>query len=151
MVIIMGKPFIGIALRSLNNSIMRCVDSSAHKSEIDRITGSNGWIIGYIAENADKDIYQRDLEAHFGITRSTASKNVDLMVQKGLIEKHPVACDARLKKLVLTPKARDVAKRMCIGREKMEEKLTSGFSDEELELLHSYLVRMRENISSCSE
>ena len=58
-----------------------------------------------MAQNNDKDIYQKDLEKKFSVTRSTASKVVKLMVQKGLIVREEVESDARLKKLILTEKA----------------------------------------------
>ena len=65
---------IGIELRYLNNLIRRYVDNKLHKKYIDSVTGTNGWIIGYIADHGD--VYQKDLETEFGITRSTASKAV---------------------------------------------------------------------------
>ena len=36
---------------------------------------------------AQMDIYQKDIEAHFGITRATASKVITLMEKKGLIQR----------------------------------------------------------------
>ena len=75
----MEKIWIGYELRSLNNLIRRYFEFSSHKKEIETITGNNGWIIGYLAENKNKDIYQKDIEDHFTITRSTASKVLCLM------------------------------------------------------------------------
>jgi Transcriptional regulators len=144
----MEKMRIGLELRSLNNMIRRYFEFSSHKNEIETITGNNGWIIGYLADNADKDIYQKDLEDHFTITRSTASKVLSLMEQKGLIQRQAVAQDARLKKLVLTEKAWKIKELMREDSERMERTLTNGFTEEEVETLYSYLQRMRTNISN---
>ncbi|MDF1496382.1 MarR family winged helix-turn-helix transcriptional regulator [Caproiciproducens sp. CPB-2] len=144
----MEKMRIGLELRSLNNMIRRYFEFSSHKNEIETITGNNGWIIGYLADNADKDIYQKDLEDHFTITRSTASKVLSLMEQKGLVQRQAVAQDARLKKIVLTEKAWKIKGLMREDAERMERTLTSGFTEEEVETLYSYLQRMRTNISN---
>ena len=135
---------IGIELRYLNNLIRRYVDNKLHKKYIDSVTGTNGWIIGYIADHGD--VYQKDLEAEFGITRSTASKVVSLMVQKGLVEHRSVPQDARLKKLVLTDKALELSKLMNQDHEAVETTLKKGFTEEELSNLHSYIERMKQNI-----
>ena len=106
----MERIWIGFELRSLNNLIRRYFEFSSHRKEIETITGNNGWIIGYLAENADKDIYQKNVEEYFTIARSTASKVLNLMEQKGLIQRQAVAQDKRLKKIVLTEKAWKIKK-----------------------------------------
>lgn len=148
MEVFMCKGFIGLELRSLNNIIMRFMENNTHKKYIDSITGTNGWIIGYIAHHSrnDRDVFQKDLEQKFTITRSTASKVINLMVQKGLIERHPVSHDARLKKLVLTPKALEFSKSMEIDGKLMEKTLTKGFSQQEIDTLSGYIKRMKQNL-----
>lgn len=140
------RKHIGIELRSVNNHIMRFIENSPEKKQLDKITGTNGWIIAYIHENENRDVYQRDLEEEFGITRSTASKVVGLMVQKGLIRRESVAGDARLKKLVLTEKAMQVTALMKKHGERIESILTKDFSAAELDQLYDYLKRLRNNM-----
>ena len=139
---------IGLELRSLNHLIMRYMDKTSHKKQIDAVTGTNGWIIGFLAENSDKDVYQKDLEEKFTITRSTASKVLNLMVKKGLVERHSVAHDARLKKLVLTEKAQKLSELMKEDAKKMESCLTNGFSERELEALTAFIQKMKANIQA---
>ena len=142
----MKKKLIGLELRSLNNLIMRKVENSPCKKEIDSITGTNGWIIGFLAKNADKEIYQKDLEEQFSITRSTASKVLILMEKKGLIERRGVPHDARLKRLALTEKAWKISELMINDAARIENTLTKGFTEEELEYLYSCIQRMKSNI-----
>lgn len=142
----MAKRCIGIELRSLNNLIMRYMENYCNKKRIDSITGTNGWIIGYIAHNKDKDIFQKDLEKEFSITRSTASKVINLMVQKGLVERQSVDYDARLKKLVLTKNALDICNIMKADGKKLEDKLIKGISQEELDCFYSCIQKMKHNL-----
>ena len=137
---------IGRELRSLNNLIRRYFEFTTHKQEIEAITGNNGWIIGYLAQNHDRDIYQKDLERHFTITRSTASRVLSRMEQKGLIQRQPVARDARLKKIVLTEKAWRLKGLMREDIVQMEQTLVRGFSETEKKTLYSYIQRMKQNI-----
>ncbi len=141
---------IGVELRSLSNMTMRYMEANSHKSYVDSVTGTNGWIIGAIASHPDRDLFQRDLEEMFGVTRSTASKVVNLMVQKGLIEKTPVDYDARLKKLTLTEKAEELVDFMLEDNMMMEKTLTKGFDDEEIAMLLSYIDRMKKNLKGFS-
>ena len=66
-----GRTPIGFEIRSLYNLIMRTIEKVFDGKEADGITATNGWIIGFLAANPDREIYQRDLEAEFSITRST--------------------------------------------------------------------------------
>ncbi|MGE4353992.1 MAG: MarR family winged helix-turn-helix transcriptional regulator [Oscillospiraceae bacterium] len=147
----MEKDTIGVELRSLNNLIRRYFEFSSHKKEVDSVTGNNGWIIGYLADNKGHDIFQKDIEDHFTITRSTASKVLSLMERKGLIQRLAVAQDARLKKIVLTEKAWDINKVMKKDSKEMDETLLRGFTEGEIEALISYIRRMKENISGSQE
>ncbi len=142
----MKKKYVGMEIRALDNLIKRFIDNSINKERLVQVTGSNGWIIGYLWDNRDRDIYQRDLEAEFRITRSTASKVVNLMVEKGLIIRESVKEDARLKRLTLTEKAAGMAREMEDGHERIERQIVRGFSKEELEQFYSYLDRLKKNV-----
>ena len=139
--------FIGIELRSLNNAVRRYLETHTAPLSDDKITCTNAWIIGFI-DRAESDVYQRDLEYEFGITRSTASKVLILLEKKGLIKRVGVSHDARLKKLVLTEKAQQIADRMKDNGARMESRLTKGFTEQELSALANYMQRMRDNLSS---
>lgn len=144
---LMERVWIGSELWSLGNMIRRYYDFATHRKEIEAITGNNGRIIRFLADNAGRDVYQKHLEEEFGITRSTASKVLRLMEQKGLIARHSVERDARLKKIVLTDKAWKIYSIMRHDKEKMEQQLVRGFSEKEIMTLHGYIQRMKDNIS----
>lgn len=147
----MDKQGIGVRLRMLNNAVRRHIDRYAEgKKALDSISCSNGWIIGYICEMKEhgKEVYQRDLENNFGITRSTASKVLGLMEKKGLVERVNVSHDARLKKIVPTERSLEIGRIIKADNEKMELLLKKGFSPKELEQLYGYLDRIHQNIEN---
>ncbi len=142
---------IGMRFRMTNNAIRRYIDrNSGLKNEIDNMTCSNGWIIAHLGhmETIGEDVYQRDFENNFGITRSTASKVLKLLEKKGLIERVPVSHDGRLKKIIMTEKSREISRRMSKESALIEKQLTKGFSEEELKTLCGFLDRIQENLET---
>jgi MarR family transcriptional regulator, transcriptional regulator for hemolysin len=141
---------IGLELRILNNMIRRHCDFSSHKKEIETITGNNGWIIGFLAENtgAGRSVYQKTIEEHFNITRAAASNALTLMEQKGLILRIADAQDGRRKKIVLTKKAEQLKELMKEDFDSFETTLEKGFSDEELQTLFDFFQRMKNNLQN---
>lgn len=147
----MKRKTIGMELRSLNNLLKRYVENSQHFQYAKKITGTNGWIIAYLFENEGNDVFQRDLEERFTITRSTISKVLKLMEQKGLIERLSVEEDARLKKIVLTDKAREIHQAVKSDLMEIETRLMKDFSHEEKEQLFLFIDRMKTNMESSPE
>lgn len=135
-------------LRSLSHLIYRFIENLPNKKLIESMTGTNGCIIGYLAENSDHDVFQKDIEKAFGITRSTASKVINLMEQKGLVERQSVNYDARLKKIVMTDKSKSISHLMAEDMALVESVLTEGFSPDEKKALCDYLKRMKQNLKS---
>ncbi|MGN1481285.1 MarR family winged helix-turn-helix transcriptional regulator [Porcipelethomonas sp.] len=130
---------------TLTNVLRRYTDASNAKKYADKQTGTNGWVIAYMIENRDRDIFQRDLEEAFSVRRSTISKILKLMEQKDLVRREGVDYDARLKKLVLTPKALEIQKMMDENFDSMCERAFENLSDEEIENFRSILKKIRKN------
>ena len=140
---------IGAGLRALDNRIMRYVEQRFRGLDNDMITGTNSWIMLYLYKNIERDVYQRELEEEFGITRSTVSKIVKLMEQKGLIERCTDEADARRLLIRLTDKARGIASEMDSVRYELNERLLRGFDQHEIDILNEYMDRMMRNM--CEE
>lgn len=96
---------LGLLIMRTATMIRRKADSNVYMNKVHKITGSNGWILGYLAEHEDEDVYQKDIEEKFCVTRSTVSKVLKGMESKGLLRRESVSSDARLKRLVLTEEA----------------------------------------------
>ena len=137
---------IGLQIKSIHHLVLRTIGSD--RCDNSGVTGGNIWLIAYMAKCAEigRDVYQKDIEDAFGITRSTVSRVVDLMEKKGLIARCSVEHDARLKKLVLTDNAKSIASQMRSDAERIESMMTQGFSPDELKTLSSYLERLQHNL-----
>lgn len=144
---------VGIQLRNVNNIIKRYITNQPTSQLMNKLTGTNTWLLAYVAEKTDKgkDVFQKDIEETFCITRSCVSKVISLMEQKGFIRREAVESDARLKKLVLTEEAAKYAKKMKEDADMMERKLIEGFSEQEVELLCQYLERISQNIENADD
>lgn len=137
---------LGLEIMRISTLIRRCADNTLPLQQVNNITGSNGWILQFLAEHEGENVFQRDLQNSFSVTRSTISKVVKLMESKGLIRRESVFSDARLKKLVLTDRGREIYQLASAGNNELETRMTRGFSQEEMETLMSLLVRISKNL-----
>lgn len=93
---------IGHEIKVLNQVLQRKLIYSAKDKGVDKLTLMHGWIIAYLYDHSDEDVYQKDIENAFSIARSTVTSILKLMEKKNYITRESVESDARLKKLVLT-------------------------------------------------
>ncbi len=142
----MEEKKITFQIKTVGHLVKREFDNSATKKKADNLTGTHGWIIGYLYHNKDKNIYQKDLEEKFSIRRATVSGIIKLMEKNGLIEKIGDETDKRLKKLVLTPKAIDIHNSVMEDLKKIEEQLQKGLSQEEIDNFFLVMEKMKKNM-----
>ena len=89
-------------MRRVNNLIFRKINQFARANGVEQATPMHGWIIEYLYRHREEQVFQRDIEREFSITRSTVTNILQLMERKGYIQRQSVPQDARLKQLVLT-------------------------------------------------
>lgn len=105
---------IGREIKAIDHLMQREIQKSASQMGVDKVTVMHGWIIGFLM-SASGDVYQKDIESHFAISRSTVTNIVKCMEKKGYIKRESVDSDARLKKLVLTKQGREVGETISHG------------------------------------
>ena len=135
-------------IRQLSNLIKREVGGSEIGKYVDEATGTNAFVIGYLASHTEEDVFQKDLEEWFSVRRSTMSGILLRMEEKGFLVRTSVPHDARLKKLTLTEKGWRIHEIMQGAIAATEEKLVRGLTQEEMETLSSLLDRLRSNLES---
>ena len=133
-------------LHRLDMHICRALEKIGDMPNRREITGANGRIIRFLSEHEGDPIYQKDIEKAFGITRSTASRVLMLMEQKGLIQRSGVSHDARLKQVTLTERSQAFSHTMCERGRLIDEQLMAGFTDAEKLQLASFIQRMHDNL-----
>ena len=140
-----------LELMSMGNVFRRYILNSSGLQYVEKYTGRNQWILWYLFNNKNRDIFQKDLEEVFSLRRSTISKALKLMEKKELICRESVDYDARLKKLVLTPKAYELNKIVKSEMKKLEKKLSDNLTEEEIAEFSNILEKIRKNFNEDME
>lgn len=139
---------IGFHLRTADVLAKRFRDSLSEINPVERLTGVQGWVIGYLYEHRDSDIFQRDLEAVFSVRRSTMTNMLQLMEKNGFITREAVSHDARLKKIVLTPKAISTHEHVMQNIQATERKIIEGLTQEEIDVFLHIIKKIEKNLDT---
>lgn len=137
---------IGPIIKELGNLIRRKTFGITKNDEPYKPTMMQGWIIGYLCRNKDKEIFQKDIEQNFEIRRSTATNILQLMEKNGFIKREAVDYDARLKKICITPKAVALNDEIMEKIKATEKIILKGISKDELDIFLSVVEKMKTNL-----
>lgn len=136
---------IGVEIKKLNNTLHRAITCYAKMAGMDEVTLMHGWIIQYLYENQEKEVFQKDIEQQFSICRSTVTNIIQLMEKKGYIARESVGHDARLKKVVLTDKGRETHDKMECLAWHLDKQLVDGISEAEMKIFFDVMNKIEEN------
>lgn len=137
---------IAAQMRRVNNLISRRMNLYSKANGVEEITPMHGWIMSYLYRNRDKEIYQRDIERDFSITRSTVTNILQLMERKGYIRRQSVAQDARLKRLMLTEEGARAHEQMMLSLRQTDNYIKSLLTEEENAEMLRLLNKLREGL-----
>ncbi len=140
------KKSVGSEIHMLNHMIKRNLICHVNATSIDEITLMHGWIMRYLYENRDHDIFQKDIEKTFSIGRSTVTNIIQILEKKGYVRREFVEHDARLKKVTLSEKGVQNHEKMEELIAKLDAVIEEGLSKEELELFFHVAEKIRENL-----
>ena len=124
------KNSVGVRVRTLSVAIKRAFEASKVRSGFE-CTGTHGWVIGYLYDNRDRDVFQRDIEKQFSVRRPTMTEILKLMAKNGLLGREKCENDARLKRIKLTEKALLIHERHEKHIKSFERALLDGITEEE--------------------
>ena len=121
---------IGYEINTLEHLIGRKIVGIVQANNFGDITMMQAWIMQFLYENREKEVYQKDIEKHFCITRSTVTSILQLMEKKGYIEK-----------------AIAIQKQNSFEiHQSFERTLREGLSDEELDVFFHCIEQMKKNL-----
>lgn len=136
---------IGYKVRLLHNQIHKNMEAKRMENE-DNLTGMQRWTLGFLKDHSDCEVYQKDIEEAFSISRATASNMLGVMERKGLNK----ACGSLTRRALKTSVLTDKAAALLDGAERdireMEARLTAGLSEEDVEHLKRCLDQMLQNL-----
>ena len=145
----MDKPFrIGGEVRRLSNLIKRRIDADPVFTEQNKVTGTHGYILGFICRKNEKNesVYQKDIEQAFSIRRSSATEILNSMESNGLILREASDFDKRLKRLVVTEKGLQTHKIIISRLNAIDDEMRSVLTQDEFDALKSILIKLENNL-----
>ena len=99
---------VGHQVHRIDRSISKLLEMRVKEEGLDEIALMHGWILRYLYEHQDKEIYQKDIEKEFGLRPSTATEVLKALEKKELICRVSEKQDARLKRIEFTSKAEEI-------------------------------------------
>ncbi|WP_297210541.1 MarR family winged helix-turn-helix transcriptional regulator [uncultured Flavonifractor sp.] len=137
---------VGYEIKALSNLLRRKVLESTETPDGDDFTEMSAKILGFLYQNRDQKVYQKDVEEAFYIRRSTTSRLLKRMEAEGLVIRQAVAHDARLKQVLATPKAEALVQEIMKRIDNVEQLLTQGLSPQEVEQFLATVEKLKRNL-----
>ena len=139
------KDTVGRSVGMLSNLIHRKFSAFSFH---DTLSPAQGKVLHFIlVRSAECDVFQKDVEEEYSLRPPTATKILKDTEKNGLIRREAVPYDARLKRIVATPKALQYQDLIRKSREETESTLTAEVSDEDLETFFRVINQMIRNMS----
>lgn len=91
---------------------------------------------------------QNEVAKAMNVSPASMAVSIKRMQKTGLVEKVSDKTDLRCNKVSLTEKGLRCASEISARFEEMDEKIFSGFSDDELKQFNSYIERINKNLSA---
>ena len=105
-------------------------------------------VVGYILNNVDKEIFQKDLENILNLRRATVSGVLQTMEKRGFIERIIDEKDTRTKKIILQKKAKEMFEKNQKQLNELEQVAIRGISKEDLNIFSKVICKMMSNIEN---
>ena len=135
-------PF-GRTFRRLDCAMRQSMDQALSSMDL---TFSQGYIMGYLAYS-EQPPCAKDIEDRFQLSHPTVSGLLSRLEKKEFIALRPDPEDRRRKLVYILPKGKQCNETMHAVIRDGEERLLTGFSQEEREQFQQYLLRALQNVS----
>ena len=133
-------------LKLTERYLAKTTDESTLKKLMPNPTLSQIRIIGYIIHNEKSDVYQKDLEKVLNLRRATVSGILHTMEKNGLITRAAAIDDARSKKIILSPVAKEIFLANAKQISTLEQILINNIKSKDLKIFFKVIEQMQENI-----
>ena len=135
------------SMKMVDNLVRKLMDRHI-TADKQGLTIMHTWIVGFLYNNPERDVYQRDIEREFRVNRATVSSMISLMEQKGLIRRLSVSHDGRLKKLELTQLGRELHEKQVQRFEALESRMENCLTPQELQELFVICDKLRTTLET---
>lgn len=133
-------------IKALDMLILKKMQFDLKKEEGKIPTPTQMHILDYMLKHEDEDIYQKDLENVFNLSRATISSVLQTMEKYCLIARVINSEDTRTKKIILNEETKEFFKLHKKNFEDLENKMLKDISNDDLEIFNKVLKKMQENL-----
>ncbi len=137
---------IGLEIKRISHFIKRRLELSSDPEICRELTWPQMEVILFIKGQED-DVYQKDIERHFDVNRSSVSLMLSNMQNKGLISRERIKSDARLNKIILTEKSVKLLNAMKNQMTEVEAIISKGITQQEAETMLRVFDKIRDNLN----
>lgn len=144
------EPEIGHEIRSIQRMIHHRVEKTRTDSG-STLTFVQTRTLTFLLMNQNRDMYQKDVEKELNIRRSTATEILNVLERDGYVQRQMAESDRRLKKLIVTDKAKDLGMRMFEDMQRLEKLLKQNISEADLAIFFRVAAQIKQNLKEdCS-
>lgn len=128
--------------------------SRAWRAELDRRLVSAGlsqarWmVLLHLIRNDGQPPTQRELADLIGIESPTLARTLDALEGLGMVQRQPCEVDRRIKRVLLTGEAREVAIEIEEIAKQLRSEIFEGIPDQDIELCQQLFQRILGNLSN---
>jgi len=108
------------------------------------ITRSQWWVLAFIARN--DGLPQTQLANELDVGKVALGSLIDRLQSAGLVDRIQSETDRRVKRVFLTPKAKDLLNRIRPVADSFNDKILDGIKREEVERVARILFKMKRNL-----
>ncbi|MCD8148609.1 MAG: MarR family transcriptional regulator [Clostridiales bacterium] len=117
-----------MSIKILNTAIENILNREL--AEFD-ITYTQATVIGFLNQNRDHTVCQRDIETRLGLTHPTVSSILNRLEEKRMVRTEPLAEDRRYKKIELTEASQHIADQIQEKINRISRELLQGVTPKE--------------------
>ncbi|GGG08905.1 MarR family transcriptional regulator [Paenibacillus albidus] len=110
------------------------------------LNAQQGKIIEYIYKNQDKHIIQKNLADRFHLRGASITSILQVLEQKGYVERKIPATNERQKNIYVLPKAIELIDDFNDSFHKVEDEIIQVLTEEEKQILKKLLIKINEHI-----
>ncbi|KRE92162.1 MarR family transcriptional regulator [Paenibacillus sp. 2RAB27] len=110
------------------------------------LNAQQGKIIGYIYENQETELIQRDLADRFHLRGASITGMLQGLEQRGFIERKIPVNNERQKNIYVLPKAVELIEDFNESFQKVEDEIVQVLSEEEKQILKELLIKINERL-----
>lgn len=115
------------------------------EQQSEKLTQVQVHVLMYIHRH-DGQVFQKDIEQHLKVRRSTASQILNVLERESYVERMRLESDARMKEIVVTDKTLALIDSMEKHMKETESMLRVNISEDEMETFFKVIDQIKENL-----